>query len=142
MRIVIEPRSTPVSPQSRHSTGSPSGKASGPEKSRSRVAPAPGSSPAALSQKRRWNTSPPRKSHTAAATTPRDRKTDASGARARPRECDVGGGDVEGGYPIRRSAFGEGEGEAPGAAPDIEHAAMIRWSRELRKRRGEQTRPP
>src|SRR5258708_875796 len=84
MRIVIEPRSTPVSPQSRH----------------------------------------------------------RSGARAGPRECDVGGGDIEGGYPIRRSAFGEGEGEAPGAAPDIEHAAMIRWARELRKRTGEQPRPP
>ena len=45
-------------------------------------------------------------------------------------------------YPIRRSVFGEGEGEAPGAAPDIEHAAMIRWARELRKRPGKHPRPP
>ena len=71
-----------------------------------------------------------------------DRKTDAFGTRTRPGECDVRNGDIDGGYLTRRSAFGQGNGEAPGAAPDIEHAPMIRRPRELRKRPGEQPRPP
>jgi len=38
--------------------------------------------------------------------------------------------------------MGQGDGEASCAAPDVEDAAIIRRSRELRKRTGEQPRPP
>src|SRR5207253_4900732 len=71
-----------------------------------------------------------------------DRKTDAGGTRARPRKYDIGSGDIDASDLIRRSAFGQGESEAPGAAPDVEHLATILWSRKFRKRTGEQPRPP
>ena len=71
-----------------------------------------------------------------------NRETDASGTGARSCESDVRGGEINGRYPIRDAAFGQGKRKASGAAPKIEHPATIRWPRELRKRTREKPRPP